>query len=228
MDLSSISGLVSQSTLESAAASSSSNDELGKDTFLKLLTTQLQYQDPLNPMSNEEFVAQLAQFSSLEQLQTMSAGMESLYLVNMSMNNAALTGLIGKDVVATGSELHYSGEGSVTLNYDASAATTSSTITITNTDGQVVYSGDMGALAEGDGSWTWDGKDMDGQTVPDGDYSFAIEGTDADGNSIAVDGRILGTVEGMDLSTGTPLLTVNGVTIDLSAILSVSQTEEGT
>lgn len=225
MSVSSVAGLVPQSAL-TGATTSAATDELGKDAFLKLLTTQLQYQDPLNPMSNEEFVAQLAQFSSLEQLQTMTSGMESLYMVNVSMNNAAMTNLIGKDVLATGSALHYAGEGSSEINFNASAAASSSTITITNEDGQVVYSGEMGALAEGDGSWTWDGKDLDGQVCEEGDYTFSIEATDTNGASVSVDGRIKGTVSAMDLSTGTPLLTVNGVTIGLGDILSVEEKAE--
>lgn len=222
MDLSSISGLVPQSSLTGATTTAES-DELGKDTFLKLLTTQLQYQDPLNPMSNEEFVAQLAQFSSLEQLQGLTSGLESLYLVNVSMNNAAMTNLIGKDVVASGNTIQYSGEGSAAIHYDASADAAASTVTVTNSEGQVVYTGDMGALAEGEGSWTWDGKDLDGQLVDEGEYTFSITATDANGVDVAVDGRIVGNVTGMDLSTGTPLLTVNGVTIELGAILSVEE-----
>ena len=222
MDLSSISGLVGQSSL-SGATTSSASDELGKDDFLKLLTTQLQYQDPLNPMSNEEFVAQLAQFSSLEQLQGLTTGMESLYMVNVSMNNAAMTNLIGKNVVASGSDIHYAGSGSTDIHYDASAATATSTITISNADGQVVYSGDMGALSEGDGSWTWDGKDLDGQTVDEGDYTYTIEASDANGEAVTVDGQIVGTVSGMDLSSGTPMLTINGVSIGLGSILSVEE-----
>ena len=89
--MSTITGLYTAAEMTAANAAAPSSDELGKDSFLKLLTTQLQYQDPLNPMENSEFVAQLAQFSSLEQLQGLSDGMESLYLVNMSMNNASPT-----------------------------------------------------------------------------------------------------------------------------------------
>ncbi len=224
MDLTSIDGLVPASTL-STATSTSTGDELGKDAFLKLLTTQLQYQDPLNPMSNEEFVAQLAQFSSLEQLQTLTTGMESLYMVNMSMNNAAMTNLIGKDVVATGDAFSYSGAGEETLHYDAAGDTASTTLTITNADGVVVWSGDIGALEEGDGTYTWDGNDLNGAQCPEGEYTFSFEATDADGNAVTVDSRIVGTVEAMDLSTGSPLLEVDGVTIELSQILSVEESE---
>ncbi len=219
----SIQGLYSAAELEAVTAAEAPSDQLGKDSFLRLLTTQLQYQDPLNPMENSEFVAQLAQFSSLEQLQGLSAGMESLYLVNMSMNNASLTGLIGKDVVATGDSFHYAGSGDATLHFDAADTATVSTVTVTDADGHVVYSEDLGPLSAGEASWTWDGKDLSGQMCEEGIYSFSVSGTDANGSSVEVSEQLRGTIDGMDLSSGTPLLTVEGVPVELSSILSLEQ-----
>lgn len=223
MSTSSITGLYTAAEMTAANAAAPASDELGKDSFLKLLTAQLQHQDPLNPMENSEFVAQLAQFSSLEQLQGLSDGMESLYLVNMSMNNASLTGLIGKDVVANGDTVHYDGEGDATLHFSADAKATESTISITDEDGTLVFSGDLGTLQAGDGTWTWDGKNLDGQACAEGDYTFTITGTDANGEEVAVTEKIYGTIDGMDLSSGSPLLTVDGVPIELSAIQSLEQ-----
>lgn len=221
-----INGIYGADQLAAAqAAESAATDDLDKDAFLKLLTTQLQHQDPLNPMENAEFVAQLAQFSSLEQLQGISDGMESLYLVNMSMNNAALTGLIGKDVVATGDQFHYAGEGDTALHYDAASSATEATVTITNEDGKVVYTGAMGAVPQGQATWTWDGKDQNGQACPEGDYSFAITATDADGNEVEVTEQMVGRIDGMDLSSGSPLLTMNGLTVDLSSVQSLEEAE---
>jgi flagellar basal-body rod modification protein FlgD len=223
---SSLTGVYSADQLAAAQAATSTTgtDSLGKESFLKLLTTQLQYQDPLNPMENSEFVAQLAQFSSLEQLQGLSDGMDQLYLVNMSMNNASMTNLIGKDVVATGDEFHYDGDGATqNLSFSADAAATSSTITISDSDGKVVYSGDMGMLTAGDGSWQWDGKDMNGQPCAAGDYTFSISASDANGTDVDVTEHLTGTVDGMDLSSGSPELTVDGVPLALSAILSLQQ-----
>lgn len=219
-----ISGIYSAEQLQAASeASSAPTDELGKDAFLKLLTTQLQHQDPLNPMENAEFVAQLAQFSSLEQLQGLSDGMESLYLVNMSMNNAALTGLIGKDVVAEGDQFHYAGSGDQTINYDAETSATQATITISDEDGKVVYSGELGAIPEGESTWTWDGKDLNGQTCAAGDYTFSITATDVDGGEVVVTEQMAGRIDGMDLSSGSPLLTLDGIPIDLSAVQSLEE-----
>ncbi len=221
--MTSISGTTSSSDLAAQTASAGGTSDLDKDAFLRLLTTQLQHQDPLNPMENSEFVAQLAQFSSLEQLQGLSSGMESLYMVNMSINNAALTGLIGKDVVATGDAFHYAGEGDEVVHFDSAAAATSVTVTITNSDGVVVASKEIGAIADGEGSWTWNGKDQNGTVCPEGDYTFTVEATDANGDAVEVTELMVGRIDGMDLSSGSPMLTIEGVPVELASVLSLEE-----
>lgn len=220
-----IAGTTSASDLAAQTASAGGTSDLDKDAFLRLLTTQLQHQDPLNPMENSEFVAQLAQFSSLEQLQGLSSGMESLYMVNMSMNNAALTGLIGKDVVATGDTFHYAGSGDEVVHYDSAASASTATITITNEDGVVVASKDIGAIPAGDGSWTWDGKDQNGEVCPEGDYTFTVEAKDVNGESVEVTEQMVGRIDGMDLSSGSPMLTIDGVPVELASVQSLEEAE---
>lgn len=224
MGLTGISGI--QSSASSASSPTTGNTELGKDTFLLLLTTQLQNQDPLNPMSNEEFVAQLAQFSSLEKLGGISDGLESLYLVNVSMNNAAMSGLVGQEAVARSSDFHYDGEGDQAIVYDASSAASSATVTITDADGNVVYSGDMGALADGEGRWTWNGKTNDGQQAAEGIYTATITARDANGATVEVSGLVEGTVTEMDYSDGTARPSIEGVTVDIGDIVRLASESE--
>jgi flagellar basal-body rod modification protein FlgD len=188
-----------------------------------LLTTQLQNQDPLNPMSNEEFVAQLAQFSSLEKLGGISDGLESLYLVNVSMNNAAMSGLVGQDAVARSEQFHYDGEGEQSVAYDASSAAASATITLTDEDGNVVYSGEMGALAAGEGRWTWNGTTTDGRQAPEGIYTATITARDANGATVEVTGLVEGTVTEMDYSDGTARPSIDGVTVDIGDIVRLAE-----
>ena len=223
--MTSIAGTTSASDLAAQTASAGGTSDLDKDAFLRLLTTQLQHQDPLNPMENSEFVAQLAQFSSLEQLQGLSSGMESLYMVNMSMNNAALTGLIGKDVVATGDTFHYAGSGDEAVHFDAATSASTATITITNGDGVVVASKDIGAIPAGDGSWTWDGKDQNGDVCPEGDYTFTVEAKDVNGDAVEVTEQMVGRIDGMDLSSGSPMLTIDGVPVELASVQSLEEAE---
>ena len=200
------------------ALSNTGSTSLGRDTFLKLLTTQLQNQDPTEPMSNQEFVAQLAQFSQLESLQGMSGQLDSLYLVNASMNNAAMTNLLGRDVVARSDTFHHA-SGPEDIHFDASEATASTTITITNADGSVVFSEDVGARGAGEGTYTWDGKDQNGQLVPEGDYTFSISATDVNGDGVDVQTLIQGTIDEMSFATGSAAPSVEGVDIAIGDIV---------
>lgn len=202
--------------------STAGSTELGKDSFLRLLTTQLQYQDPSSPMKNEDFVAQLAQFSSLEQLTGLNATMEGVYVAMAAMNNSSMANLLGTDVIARGNGFSYSGEGPETLDYSAPAEAASSTLTVYDESGTVVWSGDTGALAAGEGTVTWPGTDASGGKLPEGTYTFSITASDAAGEPIEIEERITGTITEMDYSTGVPSPSVDGVVVSISDILSLT------
>ncbi len=224
--MTSIDGVSSYSSVTEATTTTGSS-ELGSDAFMNLLVTQLQYQDPLDPQSNEEFVAQLAQFSSLEQLTNVNDAIGSLYTALASMNNASMTQLLGTDVTAMSDEFHYDGSGEVTLWFDADAETASATVEITDSDGTVVYSGELGALDAGEGSWTWDGTGLDGEQLDEGDYSFSITAEDANGDEVEVTELLKGTVDGMSYETGTPVPSIDGITVDLGDIIEVRAGDDG-
>ena len=217
---------VTQYTQDTSAMVVEQSDMMGQETFLQLLTTQLQNQDPLDPQSNEEFVAQLAQFSSLEQLVGLNSSMEALYLATASMNNASMTQLLGQDVVAWADQFHYDGEGDVEIFYEAGASATAAEVTITDENGDVVWSGAIGELEEGEGSFFWDGKDLNGNTVEEGVYSFTISAQDNNGDDVEVYGQIVGTVDGMSYAEGAPVPSVSGVEIDLGDIIRVETSDE--
>jgi flagellar basal-body rod modification protein FlgD len=222
-----ITGVSSAADAAALAIQETGDTALGQDTFLRLLTTQLQNQDPTDPVSNEQFVAQLAQFSQLEQLQSLNSQVELLYYVNTSMNNAAMTNLLGQTVVAVSDTFHYDGAGDQTVWYDAGGAATSATLDIYDEDGTLVWSGSMGALAEGEGSYSWDGRGLDGLPVAAGDYTFRITAYDANGNEVEVDGRIRGVVDEMSFDNGSATPTVDGVTISMGDILRLyTESEE--
>lgn len=211
---------VSQLSAATTTSTTGSSD-LGEESFMQLLVTQLQNQDPLNPQSNEEFVAQLATFSSLEQLVSLNSGVNALYMASASMNNATMTQLLGNEVVAWSDEFNYDGSGAVELNFEADSAASSATLTISNADGDVVWSGEMGALESGEGSWTWDGTDADGNAVEAGLYSFDIDASTESGDEVAVSGQIHGTVDGMSYEDGNPVPSVGEVSFTLGDILRV-------
>ncbi len=200
------------------------DDAMGRDTFLKLLTTQMQNQDPTNPMKNEEFVAQLSQFSSLEQLMGLQSVMEGVYVGIMSMNNASMAGLVGTEVVAAGNQVNVEDGQKVELHFDAGTSFESATVTIKDADGKVVSTLNVGAQEEGEFSVYWDATDVDGSTVDDGLYTFEIEG--ADGQDLDVQTLVVGTVTEMDYSTGVPQPSVEGVVVGIDSILKLTASEE--
>jgi flagellar basal-body rod modification protein FlgD len=216
-----LSGINTYSEYASEQTSTAGSQDLDKEAFLGLLTAQLQHQDPLDPQDNSEFVAQLAQFSSLEQMMGVNESVKALYMAVASLNNASMTQLLGTDVVAAQDSFNYSGEGDVDLHYDASSSSASATLTIMDENGTVVYSEELGDLDAGDGTITWDGTDTAGNTVPEGSYTFNVAGYDTSGNPTDIQEIIRGEVDGMSYESGTPVPTVNGIEIDLATIIEV-------
>ena len=215
-----------QTSFESAAGASA--EAMDRDTFLNLLTTQLQNQDPLNPMDSEAFVSQLATFSSLEQLMGIQSSLDAVYMGIASMNNASMADLLGTEVLAVGDGVHLDGEGDpIDLQYYAAGDVASATLAVMDEDGHVVYTEEVGALSEGEGTLEWDGTDLDGNPLPEGDYTFSITGTDSDGNDVSIEERIKGKVTEMDYASGTPQPSIEGVVISLADIIRLTTGEEG-
>jgi flagellar basal-body rod modification protein FlgD len=229
MDSTSLSALTNTSTSDTttSAAQTASNQLAGNfDTFLKLLTTQLQYQDPMSPMDSNEFTQQLVEFAGVEQSIDTNSNLEQL--VNFGLANATSTaaGYIGKEVTA-GGDTSSLANGSATWNYTLGTNAASTQITISDLSGQVVYSG-AGETTAGAHSLTWDGRTNDGGTAPDGTYQISIQATDAGGNQIATSTNIQGTVSAVDIVNGQPMLNVGGISLPISGITQISQPTQTT
>jgi flagellar basal-body rod modification protein FlgD len=194
---------------ESGTASSATNSKsLDKNAFLKLLTTQLQNQDPLNPTDSTEFTAQLAQFSSLEQLSNVNATLNTLKLYEASINNAQAVGFIGKDIIANGNSIEKKSGQPVNCDYELPAAAKSVVVTIYDSTGNFVRDYQKTALAAGKQSLTWDGRDRNGNSVADGAYTFEVQALDQKGAKLDVTTFSKGTVTGVTFEDGiTYLLT---------------------
>lgn len=222
-----ISGVADQSALEAAGVTTSASSVMGQDTFLNLLTTQMQNQDPLSPMANEDFIAQLATFSSLEQLMDIGDAMKANTLSMANLSNTTMASLVGKHVVAIGDTFPRDGEsGDTELHYD-SPQDAAATLNIYDESGKVIWSEPV-SLQAGEGSLEWDGKNQDGQTVAEGEYRFELVATDNEGNSIEVSERVSGMVDSMDYSTGSPQPTVNGVPVNLADLIRLTAGGEDT
>ena len=152
----------------------SQTNNLAKDDFLNLLVTQLQYQNPLEPMQDQEFISQLAQFSQLEQLENMNGSLETNsqvnYLMSQTIANTMATTLIGKDVIAEGVDFVINEGDTADLSFELGADAAEATIDIYDEDGSLVRTVDLTDLPQGMNTYTWDGTDNSGQTVASGRY----------------------------------------------------------
>ena len=201
-------------------ASSSTESVMGKDDFLKLLVAQLQNQDPLSPDDPTEFTAQLAQFSSLEQLTSLNTSMDNLVTSNANSDRFSTLTTIGKNVAYSSESFTYTGE-AVELGYqlDSNAAN----VTMSLQQNGVTLARIQGTeLATGNHFITWDGKLANGNDAPVGDYKIVIEAKAATGDSVATAPLQRSEVTGVDLQGeyGGTLITKMG-DIGFTSILGV-------
>jgi flagellar basal-body rod modification protein FlgD len=199
----------------------STQGTLGKDDFLKLFTTQLRYQDPLNPMDSTEFTSQLAQFSSLEQLTNISEQMNNLVLFQNSLQNTLTTNLIGRKVKVDGADINLTDQAEI--NYTLSGNASEVKISISDSSGKIVREVNLGTQTAGNQNYVWDGKDSNGVPLPEGNYTFEVDAYDDGGNPVEATTSIYGTVTGITFENNTTYLIIDGTTkIQLSDIKEIS------
>jgi flagellar basal-body rod modification protein FlgD len=157
------------------ANSATGASTLSQNDFLTLLTTQLEHQDPLNPQSPSDFAAELAQF-------TTASGVQNLNTAFGTSGGIQAVGLVGKSVSVAGNQLVLGSSGSAQGAFSLSAAAKDVSVTIANASGSVVATVDLGAMAAGSQSFTWNGQGTNGTALPAGTYSYAIKATPASGN----------------------------------------------
>jgi len=222
MDAQSVSSILNPTRTEETKKS---NDALGKDDFLKLLTSQLKYQNPLEPMKDQEFVAQMAQFSSLEQLQNMNSSLSQSIqwnaLLSQTINNTMATSLIGKQVTAESNSVGITGSGGADITFTSGDFALTGTITIVDSEGVAVRSIPVGNLKSGNISIHWDGKDNYGNAVADGTYSYQVDLKDTNSQAITVSNYRTGTVDSVKYVDGEAYLLVGGSYIPLSDVREV-------
>ena len=167
--ISSTSSLTKQENVQEAVS------ELGADVFLRLLVTQLQSQDPTNPSQNEDFVAQLAQFSTLEQTTSTNDLLEQLITQDTQRTQLDLVNLIGRTVVSQGDTVSLGESNQPILAYALSDIATSVVIDVLGENGQVLRRiQSQAAGTEGAHQVQWDGLDEDGDRLPEGVYRFKV------------------------------------------------------
>ena len=204
--------------------------DLGKDAFLRLLVTQLNYQDPLSPMQNEAFVAQLAQFSALEQMQNINRNLEDSInadiLLNKAMNNSLVTTLIGKDVIANTNLISLNENTDVELGFRLNSAAKEVTVDIYDSTGKLVRTIKMDGMNAGDHFVQWDGRDQHGKVLPPGKYTFDVKAGSGDSSS-SVTTFIRGTITGVRYAEGVAYLLIGDLELSLGDVQQILQGRRG-
>ncbi len=156
------------------------DQSLGKDDFMNLLIAQISNQNPLEPMDDKEFIAQLAQFSSLEQMQNIATGMEMLALTQAASTNSQMVNLIGKRIVVEGKDFTMKNNDYIRLRYDISNEedTKNLKIVIKDSNNYLVRTIDLDDANVGENFFEFDCKDESGNTLENGNYHYEIINVD--------------------------------------------------
>lgn len=201
------------------------NQILGKDDFLKILVTQLQNQDPINPVNADQFAVQLAEFSSVEQLQNINSALANNLdmdlLLNQAINNTLATTLIGNSVKAIGNSISRVDGKDASLSYRLTSPVQNVTIQITDANGAVVRNIELDGQTAGDHSFEWDGKNDSGDKVPEGVYQFSVNGKDAEGNRVDAITFVSGMIHSIRYNNGNALLLIGDIEVSLSDVFEI-------
>jgi flagellar basal-body rod modification protein FlgD len=215
----------SSSGSSGAAASALASSQIAGNfqSFLTLLTTQLQNQNPLDPLDTNQFTQQLVEFASVEQQIDMNTNLQSLITMHQTTEATSALQLVGSTITVGGNSATLSNATSTPATWSLTTLTpANATVTVTNSSGSTAYSGTL-SLNAGTQSFTWNGQGSNGQTWPDGVYTLSVKATGANGQAVTVSTQVQGVVSGVNLNSNPPTLKVNGQNVQISQVTAISQ-----
>jgi flagellar basal-body rod modification protein FlgD len=208
------------STPSSSSKTPSAANQLtgSKDEFLKLFMAQLQHQDPMDPKSGADMVAQLAQFSSVEQAQQTNAQLSALTASESSTANASLSSLVGRQCDATAGDIHLDNAHQVPpLDVSANGAIKNGAIVVTDASGKEIR---RIAIPPNGGVVQWDGNDASGNPAKEGDYHLSV---DAGQTTAAITAKWHGKIDSIELTPNGARLRMGGVLLNPGDITTIGQ-----
>jgi flagellar basal-body rod modification protein FlgD len=203
----------------SGTTTTTARTDVGKDEFLTMLVAQLQNQDPMNPMDSQQFAAQLAQFSSLEQLTQLNDLMEQD--LQMSQVNALIgqtqfsASLMGKTVVAAGDQVHVPTTGTASIRVDVGGKGGTATLTLLDSSGNKVAVRDLGTVPAGAQTLALPGD------LPAGDYTYQLEVKGADDATVSVTTYTTGVVDSVIFRDGVIRLRLGTLEVALDDVAAL-------
>ena len=196
--------------------------DLGPDVFLRLLVTQLQGQDPTNPSQNEDFVAQLAQFTTLEQATSTNDLLEQLIGQNVQRTQLDLVNLIGRTVVTEGDTVSLGETNQPILAYALNDIANRVTIDVLGQDGQILRRlQSPSAEIAGAHQVQWDGLDEDGDRLPEGVYQFRVKAVNGNQEPVSNFTFARERVANIVLGTENPVVLQSGKLLNTQDIISI-------
>jgi flagellar basal-body rod modification protein FlgD len=202
------------------AGALSGNQQMGQNDFLKLLVTQLKNQDPLKPMDNTAFVAELAQFSQLDQSTRQVQLLEKSIAQQTDSMQYTLLPMVGRNVQVEGSLIDLK-DGPATLTYALERGASTVRVTVLDSQGRAIRTLDLGTQSAGKQEVRWDGRNQGGALMPNGIYRYQVEAKDLSGAAVVAAPSSTLTISGVRMVDGVPQLAAGDYVIDRQDIVEL-------
>lgn len=225
------------STLESLqngtkVSSREDKNAIGRDGFMKLLLAQLRNQDPNNPLKSHEFAAQLAQFTSVEQLfkinENLDRNLELDLKLSQSIGNSLATTIVGKNLRAVGNQISLEKTLASKVYISLPTAASNVVVNIYDSNDTLVRRQDLNLLTTGDHIFNWDGKNNNGEVAADGIYTFSVDASNNNGESMQISFFMGGHITGVKFnSDNTTMFLVGTLNINVSDVIMITESDGG-
>jgi flagellar basal-body rod modification protein FlgD len=193
-------------------------NELGKDDFVKLMSAQLKYQDPMSPMKNEQMAAQLAQFSALEQMTNVNQNLEKMTAAQKPQENVLAASLIGKKIATDSSRFEYKKGNQPEVKFELPEDAEHVNVSLVDAKGEVIREIELANMTKGPQAIRWDGKNGKNLDMPNGEYSYRVSASAPGGKPLQISMTTSGLVTGVSFEGGKAMLMVDGRKIPMEAI----------
>lgn len=201
---------------------------LGKDDFLRIMVTQMKNQDPTSPFKPEQMAAEMAQFTSVEQLQNLNQGLSKMQTQNQPLERMAMTNLIGKVVTVDRERFPHTENSNDSLNFTLPKDAKSVKVAVLSETGETMLEKDLGALKAGENSFTWDGVKTNTLQAKTGTYMFRVSAQDDNGQSLATNPQGQARIIGVSFEGAEPVFLVgNAAHQDKVTMKNIVRIEDG-
>ncbi len=204
----------------SGAAAMKKATGMNKDDFLKLFIAQMQNQDPLNPMDGTQFIGQLAQLTQVEQAYNTNTNLQSLISAQNSGNSLSAVSFLGTTATAKGAQIQLASGSNPSIYFNLSSKADTVAVDITDSNGNIVRTLSVGEGNQGLNRTVWDGTGSAGQFLQPGLFGFNVRAS-ANGSEVNSVPLVQGKVDGVALDGATPEISIGGISIPITQIISV-------